>query len=134
MVYFIDGSRTGITEDPLTIVVGVEHGHQVFAARKDVDVALIGIFVPWQPLVGLARDRGERRLHPSLKGPLPEPKSYERVSCGPTPDRPGDVGIATVIEPVPMTGLAPDFSPIPRMAPPPLGSEIDGGRARPLGS
>jgi hypothetical protein len=36
------------------------------------------------------------------------------------------VGIGTVIEPVPVTGFAANFSPIPRMAPPPLGREIDG--------
>lgn len=32
----------------------------------------------------------------------------------------------TVIDPVPVTGLAANFSPIPRSAPPPLGSEIAG--------
>jgi hypothetical protein len=34
--------------------------------------------------------------------------------------------MGTVIEPVPVTGLAANFSPIPRMAPPPLGSEMEG--------
>jgi hypothetical protein len=32
-----------------------------------------------------------------------------------------------VIEPVPVTGLAANFSPIPRIAPPPLGRETAGG-------
>jgi hypothetical protein len=36
--------------------------------------------------------------------------------------RPGLVAIGTVIAPVLVTGLAPNFSPIPRMAPPPLGT------------
>ena len=31
------------------------------------------------------------------------------------------------MEPVPVTGLAANFSPIPRMAPPPLGIEMAGG-------
>jgi hypothetical protein len=34
--------------------------------------------------------------------------------------------MGTVIEPVPVTGLAANFSPMPRTAPPPLGSEIAG--------
>ena len=38
----------------------------------------------------------------------------------------GPVAIGTDIDPVPVTGLAANFSPIPRIAPPPLGSTIDG--------
>jgi hypothetical protein len=34
--------------------------------------------------------------------------------------------MGTDIEPVPVTGLLENFSPMPRMAPPPLGSEIVG--------
>src|SRR5215204_3511563 len=34
--------------------------------------------------------------------------------------------MGTLIEPVPVTGLAENFSPMPRMAPPPLGSDIAG--------
>ena len=34
--------------------------------------------------------------------------------------------MGTVIDPVPVTGLAANFSPIPRIAPPPLGKEIEG--------
>ena len=34
--------------------------------------------------------------------------------------------MGTDVEPVPVTGLAANFSPIPLMAPPPLGSEIVG--------
>jgi hypothetical protein len=35
--------------------------------------------------------------------------------------------MGTDIDPVPVTGFAPNFSPIPRMAPPPFGSEMVGG-------
>ena len=59
---------------------------------------------------------------PSPNGPLPEPESYASDSFGPKPERPGEVMIGTIIEPVPVTGLAANFSPMPRMAPPPLGS------------
>ena len=34
--------------------------------------------------------------------------------------------MGTDIEPVPVTGLAANFSPMPRIAPPPLGREIEG--------
>lgn len=34
--------------------------------------------------------------------------------------------MGTVIEPVPVTGFAANFSPMPRMAPPPLGRFMDG--------
>jgi hypothetical protein len=34
--------------------------------------------------------------------------------------------MGTIMEPVPVTGLAANFSPIPRIAPPPLGSDIEG--------
>ena len=45
---------------------------------------------------------------------------------GPKPDRPGLVAIGTDIEPVPLTGFAANFSPIPRIAPPPLGKRKRG--------
>ena len=65
---------------------------------------------------------GRERLQPNPNGPLPAPESYDRDSCGPKPERPGEVAIGTVIEPVPVTGLAANFSPMLRMAPPPLGN------------
>jgi hypothetical protein len=37
------------------------------------------------------------------------------------------VAIGTDIEPVPVTGLAANFSPIPRIAPPPFGRFMEGG-------
>ena len=52
-------------------------------------------------------------------------KMWSRINRG-TPERPGLVANGTVMAPVPVTGLTPNFSPIPRMAPPPLGSEIVG--------
>src|SRR6266480_7027838 len=73
---------------------------------------------------------GMERAQPKPKGPLPEPESYESESCGPKLDRPGLVAIGTVMEPVPVTGLAANFSPMPRIAPPPLGKEIVGSKSR----
>src|SRR5260370_4958066 len=64
--------------------------------------------------------------HPKPKGPLPAPESYERLNCGPNPERPGLAAIGTVSDPVPVTGLAANFSPMPRIAPPPFGREGDG--------
>src|SRR5215207_9693576 len=69
---------------------------------------------------------GIEKLQPNPNGPLPEPESYERESWGPKPERPGLVAIGTLMEPVPVTGLAANFSPMPRIAPPPLGKEIEG--------
>jgi hypothetical protein len=69
---------------------------------------------------------GSESDHPKPKGPLPDPESYESESCGPNPERPGLVGIGTAIDPVPVTGLAANFSPMPRMAPPPFGRLITG--------
>src|SRR5689334_19668027 len=73
---------------------------------------------------------GSERLQPRPNGPFPAAESYASDSCGPNPERPGDVAIGTVMEPVPVTGLAANFSPRPRIAPPPLGSERDGGLVR----
>src|SRR5882672_6722512 len=69
---------------------------------------------------------GMDKLQPSPKPPLPEPESYESDSAGPNPPLPGVVAIGIVVEPVPVTGLAANFSPIPRMAPPPLGMLMAG--------
>src|SRR5262249_30368441 len=69
---------------------------------------------------------GSERLQPKPNGPLPAPESYESESCGPKPERPGLVAIGTLIDPVPVTGLAANFSPIPRIAPPPFGRLIVG--------
>ena len=44
-------------------------------------------------------------------------------------DRPGLNGSGTDNDPVPVRGLAENFSPMPRIAPPPFGSEIAGGVA-----
>src|SRR5262249_41991950 len=66
---------------------------------------------------------------PRPNGPFPAPESYDRDSCGPKPPRPGDVktGIESAHDPV--AALTDCFSPIPRMAPPPLGSVSAGGSA-----
>src|SRR5437763_5898186 len=78
------------------------------------------------PLSVLRVIEGSERCQPKPNGPSPAPESYESESCGPKPERPGLVAIGTVIEPVPVTGLAANFSPMPRMAPPPFGNESDG--------
>ena len=69
---------------------------------------------------------GNDRLQPRPNGPLPVPESYESESSGPKLERLVDKGSGTLSEPVPVAMLVPNFSPIPRIAPPPLGSEIDG--------
>src|SRR6266702_5962875 len=79
-----------------------------------------------KPLSVLRVIAGRERFQPRPKGPLPAPESYESESCGPKPERPGLVAMGTVMEPVPVTGLAANFSPMPRMAPPPFGSERGG--------
>jgi hypothetical protein len=78
------------------------------------------------PLSVLRVISGSDKLQPNPKDPFPEPESYESVSCGLKPERSGLVTMGTVIEPVPVTGLAANFSPIPQIAPPPLGKEITG--------
>src|ERR1044071_3958951 len=69
---------------------------------------------------------GSDRFHPKPNGPFPPPESYDSANCGAKPDLPGETAMGTAIEPVPVTGLAANFSPMPRMAPPPLGKDIDG--------
>ena len=69
---------------------------------------------------------GNDRVQPKPKGPFPAPESYETASCGPNSERPGLVRIGRVKPEVPVTGLAANFSPIPRIAPPPLGSDTLG--------
>lgn len=93
------------------------------APVRELDVPPI---FPGSPLSVLRVMAGSDRLHPKPNGPLPEPESYDSESCGPKPKRPGLVAIGTVIEPVPVTGLAANFSPMPRIAPPPLGREMEG--------
>ncbi len=66
---------------------------------------------------------GAERLQPRPNGPLPLPESYDSESAGPNLDRPGDAKIGTDIDAVPVLGLTPNFSPMPRIAPPPLGSD-----------
>jgi hypothetical protein len=66
------------------------------------------------------------RFQPKPNGPLPEPESYESDREGPNPERPGLVKMGTLTDAVPVTGFAPNFSPIPRIAPPPFGRDIEG--------
>jgi hypothetical protein len=41
-----------------------------------------------------------------------------------------EIARGTVMVPVPVTGLAANFSPIPRIEPPPFGRDIDGAETR----
>ena len=78
------------------------------------------------PLLVFLVIEGRERVHPKPNGPFPDPESYVSESDGPNPDRPGLVKIGTLRDPVPFTGVAVNFSPIPRIAPPPFGSDIEG--------
>src|ERR1700752_3360507 len=69
------------------------------------------------------------RLQPRPKTPFPALESYDRLNCGPKPERPALVIIGTDMLPAPVAGLAPNFSPIPLIAPPPLGSDKLGSRS-----
>lgn len=77
---------------------------------------------------------GSSTLQPRPNGVLPAPESYDSASWGPKPERPGLAGRGMVSDPVPVTGLAETFSPIPRTAPPPLGSVTAGGAGTPAGA
>jgi len=61
-----------------------------------------------------------------LNAPWPAPESYESDSSGPNPARIGFVAIGTLIDAVPVTGVATTFSPIPRSLPPSWGNETRG--------
>ena len=69
---------------------------------------------------------GSERPQPNPKNPLRAPESYESESCGLNPDRPGLVAMGTLIKPVPVTGFAANFSPMPMIAPPSLGRVMAG--------
>src|SRR5262245_62078005 len=74
---------------------------------------------------------GTDRRQPEPKGPFPAPESYPSVSCGERSARPGEVKIGRLRDAVPVTGLAWNFSPMPRIVPPPLGREMAGMGAAP---
>jgi len=55
------------------------------------------------------------------------PESLDKAKCGPKSEHPGLTARGKVIKPVPVTGFAANFSPMPRIAPPPFGKErLDG--------
>src|ERR1044072_3302754 len=70
---------------------------------------------------------GSERVQPRPNGPLTAPESQERARCGSKRERPGVVAIRMVTDPVSVTGFVANFSPMPRIAPPPFDSEIAGG-------
>src|SRR5271165_5378587 len=79
-----------------------------------------------RPLSVLRVICGSEMDQPNPNGLSPAPELYDSSSWGANPERPGLTQMGTVEEPAPETGLALNFSPIPRMAPPPLGNEIWG--------
>ena len=131
-----DGSRTQnpsrpagtrMAGDPGSVRVLPEHRHQVFGAGEDEDVRLLGVEVLRQALVGLARDRrAAKGSSRSRTGRCRRRSRRTARAAGRSPSGPGWWRSARVIEPVPVTGLAANFSPMPRMAPPPLGKLIAG--------
>src|SRR5262249_14454333 len=56
----------------------------------------------------------------------PSQSRRQAINWGPNPERLGLVGIGTVSAPVPAAALAAHFSPMPRIAPPPVGSVSPG--------
>ena len=67
-----------------------------------------------------AIDTSERR-HPNPKGSLPSPESSVSASDGPQAVRLGEKDWGTLSEAAPVRALAENFSPVDRIAPPPLG-------------
>src|SRR5215204_714063 len=78
-----------------------------------------------QPCVGLARDLRQAERPAEAQGAIARSRIVVQGKLR-TETGPGVQAIGTDMEPVPLTGLAANFSPMPRMAPPPFGSEIDG--------
>src|ERR1700722_4707247 len=75
---------------------------------------------------------GRDTLHPKPKGPLPAPELYDKLNDGVKPERPGLSGRGTESDPVPVAELTANFSPIPRIAPPPFGRLTWGDWSAPL--
>jgi hypothetical protein len=69
---------------------------------------------------------GRARCHPKPNGPFPDPESYERESDGLKSLLGALMGIGTSVPPVPFIVLTENFSPMPRIAPPPFGRLIEG--------
>src|SRR5580693_2962033 len=79
-----------------------------------------------RPLSVLRVMEGSERDQPMPNWLLPNPESYASAWEGVCPERPTVRPRRMVSLPVPVAALASNFSPIPRMAPPPLESSILG--------
>jgi hypothetical protein len=64
--------------------------------------------------------------HPKPNGPFPPPEPYDTAKCGPNPERPLLVGMGMDADAVPVVAFTLNFSPMPLIAPPPLGSLMAG--------
>src|SRR5262249_34676122 len=71
---------------------------------------------------------------PSPTTLFPAPLSYDRRSGGAVPLRAGVSGRGSDSESVPFAALTANFSSMPLIAPPPLGSEIEGAPSWNFGS
>jgi hypothetical protein len=100
---------------------------QVLRTQENEFVGLRRVEIARQSLVGLAGNCGQRNAPSQSERPVARARIVRQGKLRSKPERPGLVAMGTAIEPVPVTGLAANFSPIPRIAPPPLGSEMDGG-------
>ena len=69
---------------------------------------------------------GSSRPQPKPNGLLPSPESYATCKCGPKAERPLAVGIGMLAEAVPEVARTENDSPMPLIAPPPLGRLIVG--------
>src|SRR5712671_1990660 len=79
------------------------------------------------PLSVLREIDGALRCHPEPNTPFPDPELYESSSLGPKPPRVLATARGTETEAVPVTALNANFSPMPRIAPPPVGNSSRGG-------
>ena len=87
----------------------------------------VGVEVLRQALVSLARDGGKRKGPAEAEGTVAGAGVIGKRQLRPEARTARAWWrMGTVIEPVPVTGLAANFSPMPRIAPPPFGRVIDG--------
>lgn len=63
---------------------------------------------------------GSNKFWPKPKGLFLAPEAEDNKNWGPRPGCPGLIAMVTDTRPVPVTGSAANFSPAPRIAPPPF--------------
>ena len=93
-----------------------EERNQVLGSGEDEDVRLVVVRYRGSPFSVFRVIAGSRRLQPSPNGPLPDAGVVREGELRTEPGAPGRREIGTLIDPLPVTGFAPNFSPIPRIA------------------